>query len=188
MPASCRSRSWLDHADALDAWNRCIDINFKGVMNGTVAAYDQMMRQGNGHFINLSSIFGNHPVVGAAIYGATKAAVDYFSHSVRQESRGVIRVTVVKPTGVMATGLVDSIVNRKAAGGITGQNTSDYLELINRFSTKTASPAELDPNSAGYASLAPEYIADAILHVIDQPAGVSISDVTVRATGDHFVL
>lgn len=30
--------------------------------------------------------------------------------------------------------------------------------------------------------------ADAIICVIDQPWGVSISEVTVRTSGDHFVL
>ena len=38
------------------------------------------------------------------------------------------------------------------------------------------------------ASLAPEHIADAIIHAIDQPWGVAIADVTVRASGDYFVL
>lgn len=38
-----------------------------------------------------------------------------------------------------------------------------------------------------YASLAPEHIADTVIHVINQPWGVSISEVTVRAAGDHFL-
>jgi NADP-dependent 3-hydroxy acid dehydrogenase YdfG len=89
-----------DHAAAVAAWARCIDINFKGVMYGTCAVYDQMIAQGQGQIINLSSIFGNMPVMGGSVYGATKAAVDYYSHSLRQESRGKIKVTVIKPTGV----------------------------------------------------------------------------------------
>jgi NADP-dependent 3-hydroxy acid dehydrogenase YdfG len=39
-----------------------------------------------------------------------------------------------------------------------------------------------------YASLAPDHIADAVIHVINQPLGVAISEMTVRAAGDHFVL
>jgi NADP-dependent 3-hydroxy acid dehydrogenase YdfG len=50
-----------DHEKALEAWSRCIDINLKGVMNGTVAVYDQMIAQGRGQVVNLSSIFGNRP-------------------------------------------------------------------------------------------------------------------------------
>jgi len=76
-----------DHAEALQAWNDCIDINFKGVINGTVAVYDQMISQGSGQIVNISSIYGNHPVVGSSVHGATKAAVNYFSNSVRHEPR-----------------------------------------------------------------------------------------------------
>ena len=44
-----------------------------------------------------------------------------------------------------------------------------------------------DPEAIGYGFLAPEHIADAIVHAIDQPWGVSISDITVRASGDHYI-
>ncbi|MBY0274405.1 hypothetical protein K2Z84_03615 [Candidatus Binatia bacterium] len=47
---------------------------------------------------------------------------------------------------------------------------------------------KLDPSSISNPSLAPEFIADAIVHAIDQPWGVSIGDVTVRAAGDRFIL
>ena len=63
---------YADHESALEKWHRCIDINIKGVLNGTVAVYDQMIAQGEGHVINVSSIYGNFPVYGAAVYGATK--------------------------------------------------------------------------------------------------------------------
>ena len=46
----------------------------------------------------------------------------------------------------------------------------------------------MDPEGTSYARLSPDYIAEAILHVIDQPPGVSIGDITVRATGDQFIL
>jgi NADP-dependent 3-hydroxy acid dehydrogenase YdfG len=62
---------YRDHAEALGAWERCIDINIKGVLHGIVAVHDQMMAQGAGHVINLSSIYSNFPVAGAAVYGAS---------------------------------------------------------------------------------------------------------------------
>lgn len=177
-----------DHERALDAWTRCIDINFKGTMNGVVAVFDQMMAQGRGHVVNLSSIYGNRPAAGGAVYGATKAAVDYFSHALRQEGRGKIKVTVVKPTGVMATGLGATVINPKAGAGIVGDNVGAFYEDLGRMRAGTAPPEWSDPDSVAYNSLAPDHIADAIVHVIDQPWGVSISDITVRATGDHYVL
>ena len=47
---------YSDHEAAADAWDQCIDINFKGVLNGITAVHDQMLTQGRGHVINISSI------------------------------------------------------------------------------------------------------------------------------------
>jgi NADP-dependent 3-hydroxy acid dehydrogenase YdfG len=177
-----------DHAAALDAWHRCIDVNFKGVLNGIVAVYDQMIAQGRGHVVNLSSIYGNFPVVGAAVYGATKAAVNFLSESLRVESRGKIKVTIVKPTGVPATGLASTVINQAAAVGIVAQNLPEFMEMFGQMAEGRFPAERLDPGHIGYPSLAPEFIAEAIVHAIDQPWGVSIGDVTVRASGDHFIL
>lgn len=177
-----------EHAQALEAWSRCIDINFKGMMHGVAAVYDQMTAQGRGHVVNISSIYGNGPSAGSAVYGATKAAVDYFSHALRQEARGKIKVTVVKPTGVIATGLGSTVVNPKAGGGIVGQNLEAFYEMYGKLQAGTAPQEWTDPDSIAYASLDPAHLADAIVHVIDQPWGVAISDITVRAAGDHYVL
>ncbi len=177
-----------DHAEAHAAWLRCIDINIKGVLNGQVAAYDTMIEQGRGHIVNVSSIYGNFPVTGAAVYGATKAAVNFLSESLRVEARGKIKVTIIKPTGVPATGLSGSVINPAASVGILGQNAADFGAMVAAMQDGTFPPARLDPEGIDYASLAPEYIADAIILAIDQPWGVSLGDITVRAAGDHFIL
>ena len=70
-------------AAAAEAWDRCIDVNFKGVLHGITAVHDQMTAQGRGHIVNITSIYGNAPVAGAAVYGATKAAVNVLSESLR---------------------------------------------------------------------------------------------------------
>ncbi|MGQ7829029.1 SDR family oxidoreductase [Altererythrobacter sp. Z27] len=177
-----------DHSQALEAWNRCIDINFKGVMNGCVAAYDPMMKQGRGHVINVSSIYGNHPVVGSAVYGATKAAVNYFSDSFRQDCRGKIKVTIVKPTGVPGTGLGAGVISPMGAIGIVGQNAQEFYDLLGGMAEGRLPNSGLDPEGIDYLVLAPEYIADAMMHAIDQPWGVSIGEITVRAAGDHYIM
>lgn len=177
-----------DHDDAADAWSRCIDINIKGVLNGMIAVYDQMMEQGRGHVVNLSSIYGNAPVVGAAVYGATKAAVNVLSESFRVETRGRIKVTIVKPTGVPATGLSAGVINPEAVVGILGQNAPSFFEAFSALADGDPTAVDLDPESIGYAMLDPQHIADAILHAIDQPWGVSIGDITVRAAGDDYIL
>jgi NADP-dependent 3-hydroxy acid dehydrogenase YdfG len=177
-----------DHAVAHEAWSRCIDINLKGVINGTAAVFDQMIEQGRGQVINVSSIFGNTPVVGASVYGATKAAVDYFSHALRQEARGKIKVTVIKPTGVRATNLSKSVINSGAVIGALGPNQAAFMEAAQKFASGDAPPEWSDPETIDYNVLAPEFITDAIIHVIDQPWGVAISDMTVRAAGDFYIM
>ena len=121
---------YADHLAAAQLWHRSIDINIKGVLNGIMAVHDQMVAQGQGHIVNISSIYGNFPVAGAGVYGATKAAVNFLSESLRVESQGKIKVTVIKPTGVPGTGLGAGIVNPGAIVGILGQNASSYLATM----------------------------------------------------------
>ena len=177
-----------DHEAAHPAWMRCIDINIKGVLNGMVAAYDPMMAEGRGQVINISSIYGNFPVVGAAVYGATKAAVNTLGESLRMESRGKIKVTTIKPTGVPATGLSASVINPAASVGILGHNAPDFMAMVAEMQAGTFPAERLDAENIDYASLAPQHIADAVIHAINQPWGVSLGEITVRAAGDHFIL
>ncbi len=179
---------FADHKAARDAWDRCIDINFKGVLHGISAVHDQMIQQGRGHVVNLSSIYGNFPVAGGGVHGATKAAVDFLSESLRQESLGKIKVTNVKPTGVPATGLGTGIVNPAAVAGILGANAEAYMERFAQAATGEL-PAELtDADNIQYYALDPAFLADQIIYAIDQPWGVVISEVTVRASGDAYVI
>ena len=177
-----------DHHAAHDAWDRCIDINFKGVLNGIAAAHDAMIEQGRGHIVNVSSIYGNYPVVGGGVYGATKAAVTFLSESLRQESLGKIKVTTVKPTGVPATALGTGVVNPEAVSGILGANAPTYMGKFAAAAGGALSAEELDSNNVQYWALEPEYLADQIVYVINQPWGVSIAEITVRATGDAYVI
>ena len=177
-----------DHAEATPAWHRCIDINIKGVLNGMIAAYDPMMAAGSRHIVNLSSIYSNFPVVGAAVYGASKAAVNFLSESFRVESQGKIKVTIVRPTGVPTTGLAGGVVNPEAVVGILGQNAAQYGQLMQGFMGGELPEAYLSDESIEYFSLAPEHLAEQIIYAINQPAGVSIGDITVRASGDSYIL
>jgi NADP-dependent 3-hydroxy acid dehydrogenase YdfG len=177
---------YADHAEAAEAWDRCIDINLKGVLHGICAVHDTMIEQGRGHIVNVSSIYGNYPVAGAAVYSATKAAVNVLSEALRQESRGRIKVTTIRPTGVPATGLGAGIVNPAAISGILGTNESQFMETLTQIMEGTAAPELTDPDRIEYFALAPDQLADQIVYAIDQPWGVSISDLTVRASGDSY--
>lgn len=179
---------FADHAQAANAWDRCIDINIKGVLNGMVAAYDQMIGQARGQIINLSSIYGNFPVVGAGVYGASKAAVDFLSASMRMEAQGRIKVTTVKPTGVPGTNLAGGIVNPEAVVGILGHNAASYGQTMQAYAAGQLPASQTDEDNVEYVVLEPEHLARQIVHVINQPWGVNISDITVRASGDAYIL
>jgi NADP-dependent 3-hydroxy acid dehydrogenase YdfG len=180
---------FADHAAAAEAWDRCIDVNLKGVLNGITAVHDTMIRQGRGHVVNVSSIYGNAPVPGAAVYGATKAAVRFLSEALRQESQGRIKVTTIRPTGVPTTGLGAGVVNPEAVRGIFGAGFERFMTTATQVFGESSPPAELiDPANIEYFALSPELLVEQILYAIDQPWGVSISDVTVRASGDGYLL
>ena len=179
---------YSDHDSAADAWDRCIDINIKGVLNGIIAVYDHMIDQGRGHVVNLSSIYGNYPVAGAGVYGASKAAVNFLSESLRVESQGKIKVTIVKPTGVPGTGLGQGIVNQDAIVGILGQHDAAYRQMIQAHMSGELPEEHSSRENIEYYALDPEDLADQIIYAINQPWGVSIGDITVRASGDAYVL
>ena len=104
------------------------------------------------------------------------------------ESQGRIKVTVVRPTGMPGTNLSSAIVNDQAIVGILGQNAAAYGQQMQGVAAGTAPEAWLDANNIEYAMLAPEHLAEQIVYAINQPWGVVIGDITVRASGDGYVL
>jgi NADP-dependent 3-hydroxy acid dehydrogenase YdfG len=179
---------FADHERAWEKWHKAIDINIKGVVNGISAVYDTMIEQGQGHVVNISSIYGNAGTEGSGVYSATKAAVDVLSESLRVEAQGKIKVTNVKPTGVLGTNLAGGVVNEAAVIGITGQKGLQFFENAGNLQTGALRPEQMDVDSMQYWLITPDDLADAVVHVIDQPWGISISDVTVRASGENYVI
>jgi NAD(P)-dependent dehydrogenase (short-subunit alcohol dehydrogenase family) len=89
-----------------DAWQRCIDVNLWGVINGVRAAYPRMAKQGSGCIVNTGSIAGLGPAPGFTIYAATKHAVVGLSQSLRGEARKYgVQVNVLCP-GFVSTPMV----------------------------------------------------------------------------------
>ena len=179
---------FADHAIALEKWHHCLDVNIKGVVNGIACVYDHMMERGEGHIINMSSIFGNYPVDGSNVYGATKVAVDFLSESLRVETHGKIKVTIIKPTGVLSTGLVSSIINPDAAKGIAGHNGESHSQRMEAYLSGDIEADYTNPEKSQYMNLDPSYVADQIINTMNLPQGVSLGSVTIRATGDAYIL
>lgn len=86
---------------------RTIDINLKGVMNGTIEAIRLMEPRGRGQVVNIASLAGVIGVKGLAAYAAAKFGVVGFTESVRLEfgEKG-LKFTCVMP-GPVETGMMD---------------------------------------------------------------------------------
>ena len=174
-----------EHEQALDKWEQCIDISIKGTIFGISAVYDQMIKQGQGQVINVSSIYANFPVAGAGVYQVAKMGVQYLAESLRSECQGKIKVTTIKPTGFMKTNLSSSVVDQMAMmPAVAGP-----LEILSNWVEEAPlRPDFHDINSMTYNDPGSQVSADNIIYAINQPWGVSIGDLTVRASGESFVI
>lgn len=95
-----------------EEWDKMIDVNIKGVLNGVAAVLPTMMDQKSGHIINISSSAGIKYYPGGAVYCATKSAVKMFSEGLRQELAPTygINVTSIEP-GFVSTELTETITD-----------------------------------------------------------------------------
>jgi hypothetical protein len=82
---------------------RVMDVDFWGVVNGTKAFLPHLIASGDGHVINISSLFGIFSVPGQAAYNSAKFAVRGFTEALRQEmalAGHPVKVTTVHPGGI----------------------------------------------------------------------------------------
>ncbi|MEY2570260.1 MAG: hypothetical protein QOE63_610 [Acidimicrobiaceae bacterium] len=88
-------------------WDRIIDINLRGAVNGVRAAYPRMIEQGHGHIVNTASGAGLAAPPFVTPYATTKFAVVGLSISLRSEAalHGV-RVSALCP-GSIDTPILD---------------------------------------------------------------------------------
>jgi NADP-dependent 3-hydroxy acid dehydrogenase YdfG len=98
----------------VDEWDKMIDVNIRGVLNGIAAGLPIMEAQGGGQFINTASIAAHMVGPTSAVYSATKYAVWAISEGLRQESKN-IRVTIISP-GVVVTELGSDITEESSKG------------------------------------------------------------------------
>jgi len=80
-----------------------MNINFWGVVYGTKAFLPYLKASGEGHIVNLSSVFGLISVPSQSAYNAAKFAVRGFTDTLRMEleiERAPVSVTTVHPGGI----------------------------------------------------------------------------------------
>jgi NADP-dependent 3-hydroxy acid dehydrogenase YdfG len=91
---------------------RVMDVDYWGVVNGTKVFLPHLIASGDGHIINVSSVFGLLAVPGQAAYNAAKFAVRGFTEALRQEmivAGHPVKVTCVHPGGIK-TGIARNMV------------------------------------------------------------------------------
>ena len=140
-----------------DEWNRMIDVNIRGVLNGIAAVLPRFVAQHSGHVVNVASVGAHFVLPTAAVYCATKYAVWSITEGLRQEHDD-IRATIISP-GVTATELGADISDPQIAAAL-----KDWRRK----------------------SLTPDAIARAIRYALEQPEGVDINEVIVRPTAANM--
>ena len=99
-----------------NGWNTVVGINLNGVFFGCKWAGRQMMAQGGGVIINVSSIAGVHGSSMMPHYGAAKAAVINFTRSLGMAwGRKNIRVNCIAPGPVETEGYMGVLTKQDPA-------------------------------------------------------------------------
>lgn len=120
-----------------------MDINFWGVVHGTQAFLPHLQAAGEGHIINLSSVFGLVAVPGLASYNSSKFAVRGFTETLRQEldmAKNGVSVSCVHPGGIK-TNIARDARMREEMTKIVGDDLERGRENFERFFTTTAEEA-----------------------------------------------
>ncbi|MFZ5351383.1 MAG: beta-ketoacyl-ACP reductase [Bacillota bacterium] len=97
-----------------EMWDKVLDVNLKGVFNLTQVIGPQMMEQGSGSIINISSVVGEYGNIGQSNYAATKAGVIALAKTWAKEfSRkgAAVRVNTVAP-GYVNTEMMKTVPDK----------------------------------------------------------------------------
>ena len=144
------------HEGKLQDWDEMIDTNIKGLLYVSRAVIPGMVARGRGHVINIGSIAGREVYPGGNVYCATKFAVNALTKGMRLDLNGTgVRVSTVDP------GLTETEFSVVRFHGDAGRAGKVYQ---------------------GYAPLAPEDIADAVVYCATRPMHVDVAEMLVLPT------
>lgn len=150
----------LGEADRQDPaeWQKMLDVNVMGVLNGIHAVLAPMKQRGGGTIINISSIAGRKTFPNHAAYCGTKFAVHAITENIREEvSDAGVRVIVIAP-GAVETELLSHTTDEGIKSGY-----QDWKEGMG-------------------GAIAAETVAEAILFAYQQPQAVCIREIVLAAT------
>jgi NADP-dependent 3-hydroxy acid dehydrogenase YdfG len=152
---------------------RVMDVDYWGVVNGTKAFLPHLIASGDGHIINVSSVFGLFSVPGQAAYNSAKFAVRGFTEALRQEmivAGHPVKVTTVHPGGIKT----NIVRNMSAVDGI------DKQELMQTFDKRLA-----NTSSQKAARIILEGVRKNKARVLVGP-DAKVLDIMVRLTGSGY--
>lgn len=97
-------------------YERVININILGVMNGSKVALCNMLKQGSGRIYNMEG-FGSdgRKLAKMAVYGTSKNALNYFTQSLAIEVKNTnVKIGILSP-GMMATDFLKNSLPKEPA-------------------------------------------------------------------------
>jgi NAD(P)-dependent dehydrogenase (short-subunit alcohol dehydrogenase family) len=115
-------------------------INFWGVVHGTKAFLPHLRQSGDGHVVNVSSVFGIIAVPGQGAYNAAKFAVRGFTECLRQELElegAPVSATCVHPGGIK-TDIARNARVIERAGSPSREEMNAYFDRMARTTPETA--------------------------------------------------
>jgi len=109
-------------------------VDFWGVVNGTKAFLPHLIASGDGHLVNVSSLFGLLAMPSQSAYNAAKFAVRGFTESLRQEmliAGHPVQVTCVHPGGIKTA-------IARNAGAVEGRDAAQLAEFFDTQLVRTS--------------------------------------------------
>lgn len=137
------------------AYERILNVNLWGVINGTKEFLPYLIASGDGHVVNISSLNGIMGQASLSAYCASKFAVRGFTESLSVEMLTAghpVKVTVVHPGGVKTNIATAALSEAQQAGAATPEQecrTRTYNEKLLKMPPPRAAAVILDGVAAG---------------------------------------
>lgn len=145
----------LDQGDPRK-WARVLEVNLLGALRLIRAFVPDMLAQGAGDVVVVSSVAARQAYPWGGIYAASKAALEMVAETLRLECLPTLRVLTLAP-GVVDTPFFDHIIN--------GNQSVE---------------------SIGFGSVSPEQVADLILFALSRPPEMALNELVVRPRAQPF--
>ena len=133
---------------SIDDFRWLMDINFWGVVHGTQAFVPHLRAAGEGHVVNVSSVFGLMGIPTQSAYNAAKFGVRGFTDALRMELEledAGVSATTVHPGGIK-TNIARSARIDPSVGemGPSGDEAASEFDRLARTSPESAARQILD--------------------------------------------